>query len=219
MPVIPPESVSGLKAWTPNFSAKLSATPTIVGCTAAMATAYAGLSTDFLARVAINENPATRTKVTIEDQHTSKSALLAKARELCKIINAYPGTTNSMRVDFGLKIRDNVPTPIPAPGTRPALIVESNGVVTIHDESTPTRKGRPAGVKGAVILSLIQSATLPAPTSADEARFNRIATRSRVALALPEDADTKKLYVFSQWFNERGELGPVSLMASTTIAA
>ena len=38
MPIIPPTSLADLKAWTPNFSAKLTLTPTVVGCTAADAT-------------------------------------------------------------------------------------------------------------------------------------------------------------------------------------
>ena len=55
-------------------------------------------------------------------------------------------------------------------------------------------------------------------TTADAA-FATLATRCRIPLALPEDADTKKLYVMAQWYNERGELGPVSNVAVTTIAA
>ena len=101
MATVPPAALAALKIWTANFSAKLTATPTVVRCTSADATAYAALNTDFLARCATVENPATRSPVAREELAVSKQALLAKARSLCKVINAYPPTTDALRVSFG----------------------------------------------------------------------------------------------------------------------
>ena len=46
-----------------------------------------------------------------------------------------------------------------------------------------------------------------------------LVTKGRIPLPLPAGADAKKLYVMAQWYNERGELGPVSNIAVTTVAA
>lgn len=219
MASIPPESISGLKAWTPNFATKLTATPTAVGCTAADATAYAALSTDFLARVATNEDPATRTDVTIEAQRTSKGALLAKARQLCKIINAYPGTTNALRVSFGLNVRDVVPTPVPVPVTRPQLAIDPFGNLRIVDEATPDRRGKPTGVFAAVVFSKIGPATEPDPVSPNESRFAGVATKAKFAVPLGAGSTGKTLWVMAQWINDRGEPGPISAVVRTLIAA
>ena len=219
MATIPPESISGLKAWSPNFAAKLSATPTAVGCTAADATAYAALNTDFMARVATQEDPATRTDVTTEALRTSRIALLAKARQLCKIINAYPGTTNTLRVSFGLHVRDVVPTPVPVPLTRPQLSIDPFGNLRIVDETTPDRRGKPTGVFAAVVYSKIGPATDPDPVDANEARFAGVATRGKFPIPLAPGSTGQTLWVMAQWINDKGQPGPISAVVRTLIAA
>lgn len=219
MPNVPPAGIASLKAWTTNFDEKLTATPTAVGCTAADATAYHGFSDDFLARVAVNEDPATRTKVTLEAQRVSKLALLARARQLCKVINAFPGTTDPLRISFGLNPRDGSPTPAPVPATRPQLSVDPFGNVRIVDETTPQRRGKPQGVFAAVVFSKVGQATEPDPTTPDEARYAGLATRGKHTIPLPPSSNGKTLWVLAQWVNDRGEAGPVSAPVRTTLAA
>ena len=219
MATIPPTSDGALLPWSLNFSTRITATPTVFDLTAAEATAYAALHADYTARVATAENPGTRTKATIAEKTTSKLALLAKARQFCKIIKANPDLTDAQRALLGLPPRDATPTPVPAPLTRPLLAVDPFGNVRIVDETTPNRRGKPQGVMGAVIITAILPTTAPAPTTPQEGHYSGLATRDKFAIPLPSDSNGKALWAMAQWVNPRGEPGPVSAPVRTLIAA
>jgi hypothetical protein len=211
-----PDQDQDLEAWANNFDTRITATPTAFGLVAGDATAFHSLAADFTAKLAAAVNPATRTKVTVAQKDISRAALKAKARSLAKIVNAYPPITNAQRADLGLTIRDTTPTPVPPPATKPLLAVDPDGTLRLVDETMPDRRGKPSGVRGAVVFTKIDG---PAPTDPDDAKFSILATRFRAALPIPGGSNGKTLWVLAQWFNERGELGPVSAVASTTIAA
>lgn len=219
MPTVPPTKTDLLKGWSTNFRAKLSAAPTTVGCTALDATQYAALDTDFQARCVTSENPATKTKVTEEELAISKNALLLRARQLCRVINAYPGTTDAIRVSFGLNPRDVIPTPSPVPVTRPQLTVDAYGNVRMVDEATPTRRAKPKGTFGAVVFTVVLPAGTPGPTTPEEARYFGVRTTDRFGVPVTAADDGKILWALATWINTRGEHGPVSAPAFAKIAA
>jgi len=208
-----------LKAFLENFTPKLVATPTVFGSTVLAATEFKGLSDDFIARLTTTNDAETRTKAAVTRKNTSKRAVLARLRQLIRVIDAHPGVTDGMRVDLGLHVRDVVPTPVPAPATRPNVLVDPDGAFRLGDETMTDRRAKPAGVVGAVILTKITEAAVEVPPSADEAQFALLATRTRSAVPVPASAKGKTLWVFARWYNLRGELGPVSPPASTVIAA
>lgn len=216
MATVPPAKDQDLDAWSQNFDTKITATPTAFGLVAADATAFHALATDYTTRLTTAVNPDTRTKATVANKNISKLALTAKARSLIKIINAYPPVTNGQRASLGLNPKDAGPTPIPAPATKPLLAVDPDGTLRIVDETMPDRRAKPAGVRGAVVFAKVDG---PPPTTTDDAKFSALATKNRIPLALPSGSNGKTLYVLAAWYNERGELGPVSNIASTTIAA
>jgi hypothetical protein len=216
MATVPPERDQDLEAWSIAFSALITATPTAFGLVAADATAFATLKSDYSTRLATAVNPVTRTKGTVAAKNTSKLALTAKARSLIKLITAYPPLTPQQRADLGLNPKDAGPTPIPPPSTKPMLSVDPDGTLRIVDETMTDRRAKPPGVRGAVVFAKVDG---PPPVTTDDAKFSALATKTRVPLALPSGSDGKKLYVLAAWYNERGELGPVSDVASTTIAA
>lgn len=216
MATIPPVKDQDLDTFAQNMDAKITATPTAYGLVAADATAFHALATDFTTRLATALNPTTRTKGTVAAKNTSKLALTAKARSLIKIISAYPPLTPTQRADLGLNAKDAGPTPIPAPATKPLLAVDPDGTLRIVDETMPDRRAKPAGVRGAVVFAKVDG---PPPATTDDAKFSALATKNRIPLALPSGSNGKTLYVLAAWYNERGELGPVSNIASTTIAA
>lgn len=216
MATIPPDKDQELDAWSIQFSSLISATPTAFGLVAADATAFAALKSDYSTRLTTAMNSTTRTKGTVAAKNTSKLALTAKARSLIKIITAYPPLTSQQRADLGLNAKDAGPTPIPPPSTKPILSVDPDGMLRIVDETMPDRRAKPAGVRGAVVFAKVDG---PPPTTTDDAKFSALATKNRIPLALPSGSNGKTLYVLAAWYNERGELGPVSNIASTTIAA
>lgn len=218
-----PSRDQDLSAWADNFDVKITATPTAFGLLAAQATVFHGLALDFSTRLATATAPATRTKGNIEAKDTSRAALRANARALAKIVNAYPGTTNAMRADLGLTVRDVTPTPVPTPATQPVVSIEGTGggqcLLRLVDETTPTRKAKPAGVSAAVLFGKIGLASDAPPTDAQDSRFFAVATRSTRTIDLPAGSVGKTLWVLAQWMNDRGELGPFSVVTSTVIAA
>lgn len=213
---VPPDKDQDLDAFCVPFGTHITATPTAYGLVAADATAFAALATDFATRLATATNPDTRTKAAVTAKSTSKKALVARLRTLIKIISAHPGVTDEMRVELGLNPRDVQPTPVPAPSTRPLLAVDPDGVLRLVDETMPDRRGKPAGVNGAIVFMKIDGA---APAGPDEAKFAVLSTRTRCEVPVGTGNNGKTLWVLAQWYNERGELGPVSAVASTTIAA
>lgn len=213
---VPPDKDFDLSNWSGNFSTRLTATPTAYGSDAATATAYAGLHADFEARLLTATTPATRTQAAVDAKNVSKKALVAKARQVIRTINGYAPLTSTQRVELGLNPRDAVPTPVPAPVTRPMLSVDPDGTLRIVDETMPDSKAKPAGVAGALVFIKIDG---EAPASVDEAKFAILATRFRSQIPLPEGSSKKTLWVLARWYNPRGELGPVSTLASTAIAA
>ena len=219
MPEVPPAADAALNLWVQNFVDKITLTPTVYGLVAADATAMGALATDFANRLSTSSDPSTRTKVAVSQKNISKLALVAKARQLLKLISAHPGLSASQRAELGMNPKDPSPTPIPAPVTRPLLTVEPDGGLRMVDESMPENRRKPAGVRGALVFSKIAPAAEPPPATPDDARFACLATRARTAVPIPPGSNGKTLWVLAQWYNERGELGPVSALASTTIAA
>lgn len=216
MATFPPRGDLALKNWATPFSALITLQPTVYSLTASDATALANLLTDYSAKLTIATTPATRTKSSIAAKDQAKKSLAAKCASFSRIITSLPNLSDAQRIDLGLNPRD-LPSPVPVPASAPLVSVTPDGVVTLKSE--PTRRGKPQGVNGAVIFTKVQPAGQPAPATPAEAAFNMLVTRTRFPLPITEADDTKKLYVLAQWFNERGELGPVSNVAVTTIAA
>lgn len=216
MATVPPDKDQDLDAFLANIDAKITATPTAYGLQASDATALHALVTDFSTRLATATAPSTRTRSTVAAKNTSKLAVVAKVRSLMKIISAYPPVTNAQRADLGMNPKDAGPTPVPPPATKPLLSVDPDGTLRIVDETMPDRRGKPTGVRGAVVFAKVDG---PPPTTIDDAKFSALATKARIPLALPSGSNGKMLYVLAAWYNERGDLGPVSNVASTSIAA
>lgn len=219
MATVPPDGDQALLVFSNHFSTRITSTPTAFGLVAADATAFAALLSDYTTRLATSTDPTTRTRGTVAAKNTSKAALLAKARVLCNVISAYPPLTPAQRADLGLNPKDVSPTPIPPPATRPIVTVDPAGRIRLADETTPTRRARPAGTVGAIVVSQILAASAPPPLGLSDTRFAALVTRNTHTLEIPEASNGKLLYVFAQWVNARGQAGPLSAVAVTTIAA
>lgn len=222
MAQIPPASDVGLRDFCVTFDATATPIATAIGLTTSQMTSFHGLVTDYNARLSAATDPSTRTKVTVEAKRISKAAVLAGVRQLMKIVDAFPGTTNPQRASLGMRVRDVSPTPRPAPATQPVVAVAGTGgglaVLRLRDQTTPDKKAKPAGVFAALLSTAVTPADAPAPTFPPDT-FNAVVTRTTHTLPLPPNSGGKRLWVQAQWINERGEPGPVSTVANALIAA
>jgi hypothetical protein len=86
---------------------------------------------------------------------------------LTKAVQGYPKLTllACRRAELRITVRDTSPTPAFAPSSRPLALVESGQRLThqlrLVDESTPTRRARPAGVLGAEVWVKLVAPHMP----------------------------------------------------------
>jgi len=180
----------------------------LVAALSAWTTAIAALGPAVAAAAA-----ATQAKVSAHD------ALEALVRALVAVIQAKgAAVTDTSKTAAGVPVVDTIRTPIPPPVTAPIGRVEVTGVRkhTIHfvDETTPTSKAKPAGVRGAEIWLKIG---MTPPASQDEMDYITTDTRTPYTYDFePADAG-KTAYYWLRWVNSKGDPGPWSAMVSATI--
>jgi hypothetical protein len=113
------------------------------------------------------------------------------------------------------------PSPVPAPTTKPVVKVRKvdgrNVTILITDETTPTSKKKPAGVRDAEIFSHVGET---APEDLRLWSYEGQATRSSFTVPFPATvASGAKVWVAARWCNGRGAPGPVSDPVSTYVTA
>jgi hypothetical protein len=207
MPDFLPSRDSELVTWSNTFSAFLTATPTVVGITAAQATAYAALNSSWLTSYATANAALTRSPANIITKNSVRKALTISARQLAKIIQGYPGTTDAQRAELGLTI-PAVPTPVPVPSAAPNIdIVSRTGTtvrIKLHD-GTGTKRGKPAGVAGASVYSYV-GATPPSTGAGWTFEGNTTRTEIDVQFAATLVPGTI-VWLTACWYNPRGQSG------------
>lgn len=217
-----PTREADLNQWAKNFDEKITAAPTEYGLTAAQATAFNALYTAFTdAWGAANAN-STRTPSVIVTKNDAKQALIdgdGGIRKLVKIIQAYPGTTDTERSDLGLTIPDTGPTPVPAPAEAPQLdvVARFNRTIKIrlHDASSPTSRGKPATVATATVFWAIGPA---APADMTGWTFYTNTGKTVVDVEFPDTvAAGAQVWITAFWSNAKGESGPACAAVGTFI--
>lgn len=153
----------------------------------------------------------------------ARAALEKEVRPVTNFVQGYPKTTNADRAEMGITVRDTSPTPAPAPSSRPLALVESGQRLThqlrLVDESTPTRRARPAGVLGAEVWVKLVDADRPAPTDPAALTFLTMTTKPSFRAEFKAGEGGKTAVYMARWVNTRGEKGPWSEVTTATVAA
>jgi hypothetical protein len=214
-----PQKDEDLRRWTVNYAAQMAAMGLTVGITPQQVSDYQVLSDAFLAALTTATDPSTRTRGTISAKEASKKLLKDEARELARIINAFPATTNQQRIDLGLNPRTGQITPSKPPTEPPVMeIVEARGRlmrIRLHAQDS-TRRGKPAGVAGASLFSFVGSAP---PADITQWTFEGSTTRTSFDLQFPPTvAAGAQVFLTSFWFSARSQSGPACQPVSAYIA-
>jgi hypothetical protein len=153
----------------------------------------------------------------------ARAELEREIRPVTNFVQGYPKTTNADRAEMGITVRDTSPTPAPAPSSRPLALVESGQRLThqlrLVDESTPTRRARPAGVLGAEVWVKLVDADQPAPTDPAALTFLTMTTKPSFRAEFKAGEGGKTAVYMARWVNTRGEKGPWSEVTTATVAA
>lgn len=221
IPVFPQTREGDLLQWSADFSGQIKASPTSYGLVAAQATAFEALQLDFADKYAIATNPATNSKMNVEEKNIAKNAMLngpGGAKQLVEIIQAFPGMTDAMRVKLNIRVRDVSPTPVPVPTQSPDVDIVSTFsntiTVRVHDSEDEKRR-RPVGVKGATVLWAIGENP---PADDDAWTFSGNTTKNIYEITLPIATPAgSRVWVTAFWFNNRMESGPAASPVSTNV--
>ncbi len=155
---------------------------------------------------------------------TARAACEQAARDMVRLVQGTPDTTDAQRAAMGINIRR---TPAvrtaAAPTTRPLVNIEFPTRLThtlrLVDESTPTRTARPPRTIGAEVYVALTPPTSPAPADMESYRFVSITTRGAVEQTFPAADGGKTAHYQLRWISTRGEQGPWSDVCSATVAA
>lgn len=203
-----PRTDAGLLAWSANFSDLIVASPTDYGLTIEDATDYATLHTTYADAYAAAHGPG-RGPAATQTKNTAKAALMQDARRLVRIIQAFPGTTNTMRVQLNITVPDE-PTPVPSPAYAPEMdmlpVVGRTVKIRVHNEQTLGHRGKPHGVKAVAVYSYVGE---NAPDDIHEWKAEALSSRPAVDIEFPPTlAPGTKVWLTAYWLNTKMESGP-----------
>jgi hypothetical protein len=204
-----------------NWKTLLTATPAVFGMTATDATAISAQYTAWNTAYTAATNLLTRTRATVAAKDAAKVFALSLLREQYGIIKANPSVSNEDKISLGIRVSDPVPTPIPPPSTYPVVSVRMAASRTTElmavDNTTPTKRARPAGTIGMLVVRAIGNVAAISP---DQCQLWGISTRVPF---LDEDFTSenigKTVTYFARWTNGKGQEGPWSAPVSLILSA
>jgi len=208
----PPGGEADLISSASNFDVKTTSAPTTFGLTAAQCTSFHSTLQSFITARTTAIDPLTRSPANIVAKDIAKASLVAAYRQLAGIVQRFPGTTNFIRSELGLPLRNTEPSPIPPPAFAPLIDVKSavgrTLRVRLFDAASPTRRGKPAGVSGAAIFSFVGAS---APAALSDWTFEGNTGRTTVEIAFPPTVvNGATVWVTAFWFNPRKQAGPAA---------
>lgn len=212
MPYIPTKDAD-LLAWGQNFADVIAADPAAYGLLTEDSVVISNNMLEFSDAYALAINPATRTIVTIAAKDEEKAGFLSLARAYAAIIRANAGVSNEAKAAAGLTIPDPTPTPIPVPSTTPVMSAPFQGqgtiLLTVTDSANPpTTKAKPFGVVGGCLFAAKWSGATP-PVASTKVLVGIYTKADNVVDNAGLGVEGDKVRLYSQWFNRKGQLGPI----------
>ncbi len=213
-----PNRDAELLTWAQSASAFITSAPTSYGLTAPIASAFSAATVSYSTALEAVQ-PGVRNKMAVLTKNSVKRALQINIRAWAKIVGGTASVTNAQKAQLGLNVRA-MPSPIPPPSTAPALdvigVIGRAVQVRLHPVGS-TRRGKPAGVNGAAVVSFV--GTTP-PADINTWKLEGLLGRTRFDVIFPDTlAPGAMVWVAAYWFNERKQPGPVCAPISVTFGA
>ena len=158
-----------------------------------------------------------------QGKDAARAGLEKQVRPITNFIQTYFKTTDADRATMGITVRGSPALRAGSPKTAPLATVDSPARLThqlrLVDESTPTRRARPAGVLGAEVWVKLVDADSPAPTDPAALTFLTMTTKPSFRAEFKAGEGGKTAVYMARWVNTRGEKGPWSEITTATVAA
>jgi hypothetical protein len=165
------------------------------------------------------ENPATRTKLTIELKNEARKELETTVRVDVKGYITYnPAVNDGDRTSMGLPIHKTTHTPAAIATTYPDYDIDSSVIrrlkINFFDQGKKKSKAKPAGQRGAIIRWVISDVPIVNVADLIHSAFD---SHTPFTLEFEGDERGKTVYFCLCWENTRGERGPWSEILSAVI--
>ncbi len=214
-----PQPLPAFKTWLDNFAALITANPALYGLVTGDAVTIQTAADAFDTAYAISTAPTTRSPTTVQTTLTARNTAVQIVRGYARIILANAGVADADKTALGLKIRDTVNTPIPAPLTNPVITVIgcTPGQITCryHDSSQSTNiKAKPFG---AAQMQLFVAFGTVAPVNPAATPFYGVVTKAPFAINCPAGSAGQTAFIYGRWVTQRGLTGPYSPLAQTAV--
>lgn len=214
-----PAADAAFRDWLGNFAALLSADPARYGVSIAEAAIIADAAREYDAAYQTAQAPATRTSVTIARKEALRTSATGSARALARLIKASGDVADEDKLALGIHIDDPTRSPIPAPTSRPLLMLVAafSGVHSLRyaDEHSPASRRK---ARGALQMQLNLAVAPGAVTDPGESRLFGLYTRQPILVEHDPAHAAQTATYFARWVTRSGKFGPWSLPTSMTIA-
>jgi hypothetical protein len=214
---IPPNDAE-FNTWQTNFLDYVNANLTALGLehadAAPLEAARTNWATAYTAHVAAQATAqgASQTKKSARESYEQ---LL---RVLVKRLQSQPNVSDAHRAGMRVSIHETTRTPLGAPETRPVATIDTNQrlrhTINFSDETTPSRRAKPAGVLGCEVYVKVGD---PAPIDPSELKFLATDTATPYVAIYDGANGGKTAHYMLRWVNRKGETGPWSQTVSATI--
>jgi hypothetical protein len=158
-----------------------------------------------------------------QNKDAARRELEAAARPVTAFVQGYPKTTDADRATIGITIRAPGGGSIPAPSSKPLVIVGDGGRLThtlrLVDEATPTRRARPRGAERAEVFVAFTPTGTPPPADFNAFRYVQSISEGSTVLSFEQPQGGMTAHYLARWVTRRGAIGPWSETASATLAA
>jgi hypothetical protein len=218
-----PNADSALLHWCRNFAERIAIDPERLGISPALSADFAAKTEAYATAYQAAAEPGTRSRSLVMTKNDCRAALRAAARHLAQLVKGQADVSDAERVTLGLAPRTTGhAAPIARPAAAPSLsIVAVTGHrvrVQLFDPGSP-RRGRPAGILGAVLFSHATPPSLSAGTPPADVRDWRLeghTTRTTVTLSFPSDLPPgTEIQLTARWLNPRLQPGPAARAVTT----
>lgn len=204
--------------WQANYFDYLNANLTALGLATTDLTALAGAQTDWVTAYTAQVAAQASAQGASQTKKAARETYERLLRGMTQRLQAQPNVSDAHRAGMGVSIRETGRTPAGVPETRPVATVDTSQrlrhTINFSDETTPTRRAKPAGVMGCEIWVKVGEA---APVDPSELKFLALDTATPYTANYDGAEGGKVAHYMLRWVNRKGEPGPWSQTVSATI--
>jgi hypothetical protein len=214
-----PRNDDAFRTYAQTFAQNLTDRPALYMVTPAQAAAVQGVVDNFVGKLLISSNEATRTKQTIADKDDARSIAESMIRQYAIDIKNNEGITDGDKLAIGVRPINPDREPIDCPTTPPLINVLGNlpGQQTVRYVDAETGdKARPFGASE---LQLFRGVGTEEIMPLAQCQFYGKFTRNPIEVAFDEADDGKIATYYARWASVRGDVSPFSVPVSFRIAA